>query len=48
MAKVKPSSQDDSGLPPDRGYRPTPEVARSDGVALTGPVVVDPMLNVIF
>ena len=48
ITKVQPSSRGDSGLPPGRGYRSAPEVARSAGIALTGPVVVDPLLVVIF
>ena len=48
IMKVQPSSQGDSGLPPGRGYRSAPEVARSAGVVLTDPVVVDPLLIVIF
>ena len=34
--------------PPGRGYNSAQEVARYAGVALTGPVVVDPLLIVIF
>ena len=47
--KVQPSSRGDSPPPPPgRGYRSTLEVERSDLVALTCPVVVDPLLIVIF
>ena len=48
IPKVQPSSRGDSGLPPGRGYRSAPEVARPASVALPGPVVVDPLLIGIF
>ena len=48
ITKVQPSSRGDIGLPPGRGYRSAPEVARSSIVVLTGSVVADPLLIVIF
>ena len=48
ITKVKPSTRGDSGLPLGQGYRSAPEVTRSAGVALAGPVVLDPLLIVIF
>ena len=48
IPKVQLSSRGNSGLPPGRGYRSAPEVARSASVALAGTVVVDPLLIVIF
>ena len=47
IMKVHPSSRGNSFLPLGRGYRSASEVARSAGVALTGPVVVDPLLIII-
>ena len=48
IPKVQPSSWGDRGLPLGRGYCSAPEVAKSASVALTGTVVVDPLLIVIF
>ena len=48
ITKVHPYSRGGSGLPPGQDYRSAPEVARSAGVTLTGPVVEDPLLIVIF
>ena len=48
IPKVKPSLRNSIGLSPGWVFRSAPEVARSSGVALTGPVVVDPPLIVIF
>ena len=48
IKKVQPSSRSGSGLPPGRGYRSAPEVEKSVSGALTGPVVVDTLLIVIF
>ena len=45
---MQPSSWGDIGLPPGWGYRYSPEVTIYASVALTGPVVVDPRLIVIF
>ena len=48
IPKVQPSSRGDIGPPPGRGYHSVPEVEISAGILLTGPVVVDPLLIVIF
>ena len=45
---MQPYSQVDSGLPLGWGYRSAPEAERSAGVELIGPVVVDPLLIIIF
>ena len=48
IPKVQPSLQNVSGLPPVWDYRSAPEVERSSSVALTDPVVVYPLLIVMF
>ena len=48
IPKVQPSSRGDSGLPLGRGYRSALELAIYARVALTGILIVDPLLVDIF